>query len=97
MTRRRPRHDPNPAPPSPAVVCGARIREFRLARDMTQADLARSCFVHQVTVSEWERGAKMPSPRGRPSRRDLVALALREEIAVIFAEVIAAEAAGVAS
>lgn len=97
MTRRRPRHDPNPAPPSPAVVCGARIREFRLALDMTQADLARSCFVHQVTVSEWERGAKVPSPRGRPSRRDLVAMALGRPTVVVFAEVIAAEAAGVAS
>lgn len=79
------------------MVCGARIRDLRLALDMTQADLARSCSVHQVTVSEWERGAKVPSPRGRPSRRDLVAMALGRPTAVIFAEVIAAEAAGVAS
>ena len=40
---------------------GARIQTLRLAREMTQDDLAGRCGLSQKYVSELERGEKAPS------------------------------------
>lgn len=42
---------------------GARIRELRVAHDMTQADLARAVFVARQTVHNWEAGKTLPDAR----------------------------------
>lgn len=37
------------------------IKEFRRKFDLTQADLARICYVHAITVSKWECGKLVPN------------------------------------
>ena len=39
-----------------------RIKELRREKGLTQAELAKVLFVNQTAVSQWERGATMPSP-----------------------------------
>lgn len=39
-----------------------RIKELRKGKGLSQADLAKILFVNQTAVSQWERGATMPSP-----------------------------------
>lgn len=44
---------------------GARIKELRLDREMTQRGLANKLGVDAITVSRWERGDKPPSDLNR--------------------------------
>lgn len=39
---------------------GQNILRLRLARGMTQADLAKKLFVGQSAVARWENGANLP-------------------------------------
>lgn len=39
----------------------SRLRELRKAQDLSQAELAALLGVNQTAVSQWERGATMPS------------------------------------
>lgn len=39
-----------------------RIKELRKEKGLSQAELAKILFVNQTAVSQWERGATMPSP-----------------------------------
>ncbi len=39
-----------------------RIKELRKEKGLSQAELAKALFVNQTAVSQWERGATMPSP-----------------------------------
>ena len=39
-----------------------RIKELRKEKGLSQAELAKVLFVNQTAVSQWERGATMPSP-----------------------------------
>lgn len=82
--------------PTPMQLVGARIRDLRISHGMTQGALAARCFVHQVTVSEWERGLKTPSWLGSPSNRELVAKALGLPVTYVFREVLDDEARRVA-
>lgn len=36
------------------------IKELRLSKNLTQADLAELCSVHQTAVSQWEKGRTAP-------------------------------------
>ena len=40
------------------VVNGTTLRQLRLARGWTQAQLAQYLGVHKITVSRWERGER---------------------------------------
>lgn len=86
-----------PEGPTPMQVVGARIRNLRISHGMTQGDLARKCFVHQVTVSKWEQGTRTPPWFGNPSRRQLIADAFNLPVTFIFQEVLNAEERGVAA
>jgi transcriptional regulator with XRE-family HTH domain len=44
----------------PAPTLGQRIKAYRVAADLTQAELARRIGVDYMTVSYWERDLKMP-------------------------------------
>ena len=79
---------PAATPVTPMQLVGARIRDLRIAHGMTQGALATQCCVHQVTVSEWERGLKIPSWIGKPSNRDLLSGALGLPVTVLFREVL---------
>jgi transcriptional regulator with XRE-family HTH domain len=43
------------------VIFGKRLRELRLARDLSQYALADLCGSHKPFISELERGVKVPS------------------------------------
>src|SRR4051794_7660232 len=43
------------------VIFGRRLRELRLARDLSQYALADLCGSHKPFISELERGVKVPS------------------------------------
>jgi transcriptional regulator with XRE-family HTH domain len=43
------------------VVFGQRLRELRIARDLSQYGLADLCGSHKPFISELERGVKVPS------------------------------------
>lgn len=43
------------------ILIGQRIAAARLARRLSQEDVAASIGVHFQTVSKWERGILMPS------------------------------------
>jgi transcriptional regulator with XRE-family HTH domain len=43
------------------VVFGQRLRELRIARDLSQRALADLCGSHKPFISELERGVKVPS------------------------------------
>src|SRR5207302_9918352 len=43
------------------VIFGQRLRELRLARDLSQYALADLCGSHKPYISELERGVKVPS------------------------------------
>lgn len=49
------------APNRLATIIGANIREARLARKMTQAQLAAAIGVESMFISRWERGANTPA------------------------------------
>lgn len=50
---------------------GPAIRQYRIAADMTQAELAERAFVAQITISRWESGTRIP---GGPELLDLMEL-----------------------
>jgi DNA-binding transcriptional regulator YiaG len=54
------RYRPRKAPKAPKTQ-GERIKALRIARQMTQADLAMRLFTDQTTISSWERGKAEPS------------------------------------
>ena len=54
--------------PAPAGVAGLRIREMRLARGLTMAELAARIGVSQPAISQWESGREKP---GRDSLQKL--------------------------
>jgi len=43
------------------IVFGKRLRELRIARDISQYALADLCGSHKPFISELERGVKVPS------------------------------------
>lgn len=43
------------------VIFGQRLRELRVARDLSQYALADLCGSHKPFISELERGVKVPS------------------------------------
>jgi transcriptional regulator with XRE-family HTH domain len=43
------------------VIFGGRLRELRIARDMTQRQLADACGSNSPFISNLERGVKVPS------------------------------------
>jgi putative transcriptional regulator len=45
------------------VVVANRLRDLRLARGLTQADLARLLGVSAYTVARWEAGEMVPTAR----------------------------------
>lgn len=55
-------------PPAPAAVAGLRIREMRLSRGLTMAELAARIGVSQPAISQWESGREKP---GRDSLQKL--------------------------
>lgn len=68
---------------------GARIRSARKLHGMTQAALAKRCYVSQSAVAHWEAGRKMPDL----SRQGLVADALHSQRSILFRELDLAERA----
>lgn len=65
-----------------AEEIGRRIRAGRELLGLTQAALARSCYVTQPAVSQWERGVTLPDL----SRQFLLADALRTTRSRLFRE-----------
>ncbi len=43
-----------------AIYTGMKIRDFRKARNMTQAELAKKVFVSDKAISRWENGMNYP-------------------------------------
>lgn len=43
------------------VIFGQRLRDLRIARDMTQRQLAEACGSNSPFISNLERGVKVPS------------------------------------
>lgn len=43
------------------VIFGQRLRELRIARDLTQKELANACGSNSPFISNLERGVKVPS------------------------------------
>ena len=72
---------------APHLAIGQRIKVFREALELTQAELGRRCYVSQPAVSAWERGTKLPA-RGAQHR---IADELRSTRSIIFREVVEAE------
>lgn len=68
-------------------IVGERIRALRIARDMTQAELARACYVSQSFVAYWETGRRMPRPAVQRNVADILAMPRH----ILFREVIEAE------
>jgi transcriptional regulator with XRE-family HTH domain len=75
---------PTTAPAHVREVIGQRLRILRQAHGLSQDALASAVHTTQASVSEWERGRKLP---GLPAQRAL-AEALRTDRAHLFAEVI---------
>lgn len=46
---------------SEGVIFGQRLRELRLARSLTQGELAERCGSNHPFISNLERGVKVPS------------------------------------
>lgn len=78
---------------APHAAAGGRIRVFREALELTQAELARRCYVSQPAVSAWERGVKMPTL----ATQHRVADALRTSRSILFREAVEAETRAMAS
>lgn len=72
-----------------AEEIGRRIRAGRELLGLTQTALARSCYVTQPAVSQWERGLTLPDL----SRQFLLADALRTTRSRLFREIDTTEAA----
>lgn len=53
-------YKPRKAPSKPTTI-GQRIRSLRLHHGFTQAQVAKSLFTDQTTISAWERGKAEPS------------------------------------
>lgn len=43
------------------MTLGEQLRAYRRERGLTQLDLGGLCGIHNVTISEYERGARLPS------------------------------------
>jgi transcriptional regulator with XRE-family HTH domain len=56
------------------LTLGGQIRNARLAKGMTQADLASRVGRSRVAVSEWERGVKAPRVRVIPRLVDALGI-----------------------
>ncbi len=50
-----------PKTASEGVIFGQRLRELRLARNLTQRQLAEGCASNSPFISNLERGVKVPS------------------------------------
>jgi transcriptional regulator with XRE-family HTH domain len=59
--RQREQRALTPKTASEGVIFGQRLRELRLARDMTQRQLADGCGSNSPFISNLERGVKVPS------------------------------------
>lgn len=53
---------------------GGQIRDARLARGLTQEDLASQVGRTRISVSDWERGVKVPSVRVIPRLAEALSL-----------------------
>lgn len=60
-------------PPAPPHALGRSLRAWRVARRVKQAHAAEILQVSQATVSRWESGALLPSPREAVRLVDLLA------------------------
>ncbi|WP_089924127.1 helix-turn-helix domain-containing protein [Caulobacter sp. UNC279MFTsu5.1] len=59
--------------PTPPHALGRSLRAWRVARRVKQAHAAEVLGVSQATVSRWESGAQVPSPREAGRLADLLA------------------------
>ena len=59
--RQREQHALTPKTASEGVIFGQRLRELRLARNLTQRQLAEGCGSNSPFISNLERGVKVPS------------------------------------
>jgi len=59
--RQREQHALTPKTASEGVIFGQRLRELRLARNLTQRQLAEGCGSNSPFISNLERGVKIPS------------------------------------
>lgn len=53
---------------------GGQIRDARLARGLTQEDLAAQVGRTRISVSDWERGVKVPGVRVIPALAQALSL-----------------------
>lgn len=42
------------------IIFAARIKELRLEKQLSQADLAKAISVNQRTISNWEKSVRQP-------------------------------------
>jgi DNA-binding transcriptional regulator YiaG len=75
---------PTTAPPHVREAIGQRVRVLRECLGLSQEALAAAVHTTQASVSEWERGRKLPTV---PAQRAL-AEALHADRAHLFAEVV---------
>ena len=61
---------------------GARLRAWRRAQGLKQAALAEQLGVSQPAVARWERGLDLPSPARLARLQELMAGAIRDELAL---------------
>ena len=57
-------------------VFSARVKTVRLAKGMTQQELADTLGVHVMQVSKWERGAMMPSAESLSALGDVLTVSV---------------------
>lgn len=75
---------PTTTPPTVREAIGKRLRMLRECQGLSQEAIAAKVHATQASVSEWERGRKLPTI---PAQRAL-ADALSVERAHLFAEVV---------
>lgn len=58
------------------------IRAKRLAKGLTQSDLAKLLDADQATVAKWERGRRIPRPQSLRKLRRLLGLTDKEVVEI---------------
>lgn len=55
-----------------------RIRDLRIAKNMSQCELAADCGVSQSIVSQWETGTTLPRTRDLPDLAKVLGCSIDE-------------------